>query len=85
MFEARQMKEINGGDDLDDAGDVHKPTRKEALHAISTIQKYIADINNLVARKFESILLGFVYQARLDKAQSVKTHLSLIVLLVFNA
>jgi len=31
MFEAQQMKEINGGEELDNAGDVDKPTWKETL------------------------------------------------------
>jgi hypothetical protein len=70
MFEAQQMKEINGGDklDYDDAGDVDKPTQKETLQAISTLQKYIADINDPFACKLESILMGFGHQTCLDEA-----------------
>jgi len=71
MFEAQQMKEINGGDELDNAGDVDKPTWKETLAAISTIQKYVADINEPFARKLESILIGFGRQTRLDEARSL--------------
>jgi hypothetical protein len=61
MFGAQQMKEINGGDELDydNVGDVDKPTWKETLQAISMLQKYIADINYPFAYKLELILMGF--------------------------
>jgi len=71
MFKAQQMKEINRGDELDNAGDMDKPTQKETLQAISTIQKYIADINKPFARKLELSLMEFGHQTRLDEAQSL--------------
>ena len=70
MFKAQQMKEINRGDELDNAGDMDKPTQKETLQAISTIQKYIADINKPFVHKLELSLMEFGCQTCLDEAQS---------------
>ncbi|KAJ7637454.1 hypothetical protein B0H17DRAFT_1217079 [Mycena rosella] len=41
MHKDRQDIEINGGDDHDGPALEPKPTRKEALQAISTLQRYL--------------------------------------------
>ena len=56
---AEQMAEVNGGDDVDEDTVEMKPTRKEALTAAFTLQKYVADINEPFACKLEAILASF--------------------------
>ncbi|KAG6804975.1 hypothetical protein H0H92_001345, partial [Tricholoma furcatifolium] len=71
--EATQWREKNGGDiSEDEVDDEPKPTRREALLAVSTLQKYISDIDDPFARKFEAILGAFGHQTRLNAAQSLK-------------
>ena len=43
-----------------------KPTRKEALTAAFTLQKYITDINEPFAHKLEGALASFGYQTRME-------------------
>ncbi|KAJ7867379.1 hypothetical protein B0H14DRAFT_2346997, partial [Mycena olivaceomarginata] len=67
IFEAVQQTrintentEINGGDDgTDGQAGKPKPTRKEALHAVATLQKYLADVDSSFARKLELDLATF--------------------------
>ena len=66
MVEAEQMMEVNGGDNIEEEMVQVKPTRKEALTAAFTLQKYIADINELFARKLEGILVNFGHQTRME-------------------
>ena len=71
--------EINGGDDVDD-DDVSLepcPTRRDVLKAVSTISRYIEDLNNPVAHKMEALFGSFNMQLRLDETRSMKpTHLT---------
>ena len=51
-IQARENMEINGGDDVDD--DIPpepRPTRRDVLKAASTINKYVQDSNDPLARK----------------------------------
>jgi hypothetical protein len=75
MLEAKQMMEVNGGDDVDEDIQVvqGKPTRKEALTAAFTLQQYIADINEPFARKLECILASFGCQTRLEDICTMET------------
>ncbi|THU78816.1 hypothetical protein K435DRAFT_699370 [Dendrothele bispora CBS 962.96] len=70
--EAQECSTINGGDDdvVDDAPLEARPTRRDALQAASTMQKYFQDIDDPFARKLESILASFGRQTRLDEMQS---------------
>jgi hypothetical protein len=72
MLEAEQMMEVDGGDDLEEAAEV-KPTRKEALTAAFTLQRYVADINKPFARKLEGILASFGHQTRLEEVSAMET------------
>ena len=76
MCKAKQMMEVNGGYDTDDAVDT-KPTHKEALTAAFTLRSYVADINEPFAHKLEGILASFGRQTRLEVAQSLEpTHIT---------
>ena len=70
---AEQMAEVNGGDDVDEDTVEMKPTRKEALTAAFTLQKYVADINEPFARKLEAILASFGRQTRMEEAHMMET------------
>ncbi|KAJ7207689.1 hypothetical protein C8J57DRAFT_1258075 [Mycena rebaudengoi] len=48
----QQDQEMNAGDD-DRASRKPKPTRKEVLHAVSTLSKYLADVDEQYARQLE--------------------------------
>ncbi|GLB43834.1 putative CENP-B ARS binding protein-like protein [Lyophyllum shimeji] len=73
MLEAEQMMEVNGGDDVDKDTVEVKPTRKEALTAAFTLQKYVADINEPFARKLEGILASFGRQIWLEEVCRMET------------
>ncbi|KAJ7292163.1 hypothetical protein C8J57DRAFT_1492646 [Mycena rebaudengoi] len=55
--DANHEREKNGGDD-DEEGDP-KPSRKEALQAVSTLHQYIADLDEPFARNLEGVLATF--------------------------
>jgi len=42
------------------------------LEAVSTISRYIDDLNNPIARKFEALLVSFNRQLRLEETRSLK-------------
>ncbi|KAG6842120.1 hypothetical protein H0H87_011485, partial [Tephrocybe sp. NHM501043] len=68
-----QWREKNEGDiSEDDVDDEPKPTHREALLAVSTLQKYISDIDDPFTQKFEVILGAFGHQTRINAAQSLK-------------
>ena len=72
-IEARDNIDINGGDDVDfDGLPEPLPTRRDVLKAVSTINKYISDLNDPFARKMEIILGSFNRQIRLDEARNMK-------------
>jgi len=60
---ARENVEINGRDDVDnDIPLKPRPTRCDILKAISTIGRYVDDLNELIACKMEAVL-GVIQQA----------------------
>ena len=74
-IEARENIDINGGDDVDNAGVAIEPrlTRHEVLKAVSTISKYINDeLDDPVSCKIEGLLWSFNQQLHLD--ESVRGH-----------
>jgi hypothetical protein len=75
VFETVQQHRDAEEDDGD--GNAKKPTRKEALIAASTIQKYIVDINDPFARKLEEVLASFGRHVRLEDSQAMRaTHIT---------
>ena len=77
MAEVEQMIEVNGGDDINMETVQVKPTRKEALTAAFTLQKYIADINEPFARKLDGALASFGYQTRMEGNRMMEaTHIT---------
>jgi hypothetical protein len=71
---ARENIETNGGDDMDmdDIPIEACPTRRDILKAVSTISKYIDELNDPIARKLEDIFSSFKRQLRLDETRSMK-------------
>ncbi|KAJ7869285.1 hypothetical protein B0H14DRAFT_3580587 [Mycena olivaceomarginata] len=68
----RENQEINGGDDgLDDPAPEPKPTRQEALQAVSTLRKYLADVDGVFARKLEMGLATFGRETQLEHSKSL--------------
>jgi hypothetical protein len=73
-IKARENIEINGGDDVDDTLPLEpRPTHRDVLKAVSTIGRYIDDLNEPIARKMEAILGSFNRQLRLDETKTMKT------------
>ncbi|KAJ7576187.1 hypothetical protein C8J56DRAFT_900110 [Mycena floridula] len=65
---ARENAEITGGaDDADDdAAVIIRPSRSEALKAVSTIQQFLSPVDEPFARKLEGLLASFGRQTRLE-------------------
>ncbi|KAJ7862526.1 hypothetical protein B0H13DRAFT_1638614 [Mycena leptocephala] len=73
--DAQEMAEINGGDDdvNDDADFEPRPTRREALGAVSTLLKYTAVMDDNFARKMEQLLASFGRQTQLEETNTLVT------------
>ncbi|KAJ7820524.1 hypothetical protein B0H14DRAFT_2371988 [Mycena olivaceomarginata] len=72
MWADREDGEINGGDDgHNDLLPELKPTRKEALQAVSTLQKYLADVDSSFARKLELGLATFGRETQLERSKAL--------------
>ena len=66
--------DINSGDDID-AIQVPTdpfPTHHDVLKAVSTICRYIEDLNNPIAQKMEALLGTFNMKIRLDESRVLK-------------
>ncbi|KAF5340804.1 hypothetical protein D9758_017656 [Tetrapyrgos nigripes] len=65
--------EINGGDDdVDDDAPVQpRPSRREALQAVSAIREFVRSMEDPYARKMEAILTSFGRQTRLEETQNM--------------
>jgi len=72
-IEAHENIEIMGSDDIDDniPLDPH-PTYCDVLKAVSTIHRYIDDLNDPIARKMEALLASFNMKLHLDESRSMK-------------
>ena len=72
-IDACENIEINGGDDIDNDIPLEpRPTRRDVLKAISTIGRYVDDLNEPIARKMEAVLESFSRQLRLDETRTMK-------------
>ena len=68
--EANTVNEQQVLDTLESASDYERGL--ECLEAVSTISRYIDDLNNPIARKFEALLVSFNRQLRLEETRSLK-------------
>jgi len=68
--------EINGGDDVDDELIEPRPTRHDVLKAVSTIKKYIDELDDPVSRKMEEILGPFNQQLHFEETKNMKDTVS---------
>ncbi|KAJ7677196.1 hypothetical protein B0H17DRAFT_945305 [Mycena rosella] len=72
MCHPKENMKINGGDDDEGAAPQEpKPTRKEALQAISTLRKCLEDIDSLFAQKLELGLATFGRETRLEASKEL--------------
>ena len=63
--EARENIEIIGRDDIDERSlSEPRPTRREFLRAVSTLNRYLAHINDPLARSLEELLATLTRQTR---------------------
>lgn len=73
--EWRETAHLWGGDD-DDADDdatiIPHPSCLEALHAVATIQRFLAPMGDPFARELETILASFGCQTHLEETESLK-------------
>ena len=70
---ARKMMDKNGGDDVDKDGPVEPcPNRQDVLIAVSTIVRYVANMNDPLACKVESLLGSLTRLLRIDEARSMR-------------
>jgi hypothetical protein len=73
---ARENMEINGGDDGDESDDdtpaEPRPNRRDVLKAVSTIGRYIDDMNDPIARKIEALLGPLNMRLRVEETRSMK-------------
>ncbi|KAK2465497.1 hypothetical protein APHAL10511_002389 [Amanita phalloides] len=73
---AKEMMEINGGDDVvegDEIDEINKKlTCKDALAAASVLQKYIVDMDKLFAQKLEIHLASFGWKMHLEQTQAMQ-------------
>jgi hypothetical protein len=73
-IDARENVEINGGDDVDNDIPLEpRPTGRDLLKAVSTIGRYVDDLNEPIARKMEAVLGSFSRQLRLDETRTMKS------------
>ncbi|KAF5350390.1 hypothetical protein D9758_012458 [Tetrapyrgos nigripes] len=72
-MEAQESAAINGGDDDvdDDAPLQPRPSRREALQAVSVIQQFVRDMEDPYARKMEAILASFGRQTHLEETRNM--------------
>lgn len=59
-------------EDAEDEEITPRPTRREALAAISSLQRYVQDIDTSYAREFETNLVSFGHQTRLGAFKAMQ-------------
>ncbi|KAJ2924193.1 hypothetical protein H1R20_g12895, partial [Candolleomyces eurysporus] len=70
---ARELMDINGGDDTDNTPDPEpRPTNLDILQASTTIKKFIEEINEPYARKLEALLSSLTHNLRLENTKALK-------------
>jgi hypothetical protein len=68
----QENMEINGGDDnQDNLADDPKPIHKEAPLAVSTLPKYLADVDGAFAQKLEMGLATFGCETQLERSKTL--------------
>jgi len=75
---ARDNLDLNGHDDGDDGDGIEEasleppPSWRDVAKAVATINRYIEELNDPLARKVEALLGTFNQQLRLNEAKSLK-------------
>jgi hypothetical protein len=60
---AREMMEINSGDNVDPPKSTPPPTAAKVLRAVETVKAYISDINDPFAQQLEGLLGALSHEA----------------------
>ncbi|KAJ7775890.1 hypothetical protein B0H14DRAFT_3164487 [Mycena olivaceomarginata] len=70
---AQEVSEIRGGDDNvdDDMEYQPRPSRRQALNAVLTLQKYTAAMDDDFACRLDSLLVSFGRQIQLEETNSL--------------
>jgi hypothetical protein len=68
---AREMMEVNGGDDDDDVEVEPLPSLREVLQAASTVQRLTETLNEPFARQLEALLNKLGHYARLEHSKTL--------------
>ena len=72
-IEAHENIKIKGGDDVDNDIPLDpRPTYRDVLKAVSTIHRYIDDLNDPIACKMEALLASFNMKLHLNESRSMK-------------
>jgi len=71
-IKALENLEINGGDDVDDELIEPRPMWHDVLKAVSTIKKYIDELDDPVSHKMEEILGPFNWQLCFEEIKNMK-------------
>ena len=75
-IKARENIDINGGDDIEDGSHGHVdpcPTYRDVLKAVSTIRRYIEDLNDPIARKMEALFMSFNMKIHSDESRGMRS------------
>jgi hypothetical protein len=71
LHQAEEDREKNGGDDDEEIDP--KPSRQEALQAVSTLSRYLADLDDPFARSLEAALSSFGRETRREATEHMIT------------
>jgi hypothetical protein len=71
MRDDRENMETNAGDDGADSAQDPKPTRKDALQALSILRRYLQDEHGTYARKLELGLAKFGRETQLESRSPI--------------
>ncbi|KDR83316.1 hypothetical protein GALMADRAFT_56230 [Galerina marginata CBS 339.88] len=75
-IKVRENIDINGGDDIEDDSHSHidpRPTYRDVLRAVSTICRYIEDLNDPIAWKMEALFMSFNMKIRSDESRNMRS------------
>ena len=73
VIDAKEAHENLEGDDIDECPlSEPRPTHRDLLKAVSTINKYIEEVNDPLARRIEALLGTLNRHIRVDEARNMK-------------
>ncbi|KAK0472397.1 hypothetical protein IW261DRAFT_1424439 [Armillaria novae-zelandiae] len=70
---AEEAMVMNGGDADDDLPLEPRPTRRDAMCAVATLQKFVGSMEDSFARQLETMLASFGRKTRLEETNALKS------------